>query len=378
MRLCDGTTSVRARFNHRGCRYRVAFGRDVDGWTEARARQEMQDIRVLLRAGMPIEEVQGRWRPGLPGTTHAFVESDVTFHVYASEWFKRRCSGELGERPPAEATREHYLWALSHLLPFFARMPVARISKRDCERFRGTLFADSETLRVLIAEGAKPTYENGQPRRPLSLRSIRSVMVLLAQILEDAVEDELRPDNPARAKRLRVRVPKPTRTFLEIDQLVSLLDAARELERTPRLNKRAKITQQQAEQIRTRLARGETQRALCREYGLSTAAMSLLAQGKTYRGQSSRKGWRALCAVLGYAGPRISEALDLCERDVRLHDPNSSRLWIADSKTETGIRHVEITPALRAELLDYRAEKARRGYTTTPDTPFFCTEKGTS
>jgi hypothetical protein len=201
-------------------------------------------------------------------------------------------------------------------------------------------------------------------------------MAVLAQILEDAVEDELRPDNPARAKRLRVRVPKPKRTFLEIDQLVALLDAAQELERTPILNKRAKLTQQQAEEIRARLSQGETQYALRREYGLSSAAMSTLAQRKTYKGESGRVGWRALCAILGYAGPRISEALDLYERDVRLHDPNGSRLWIPDSKTETGIRHVEITPALRDELLAYRAEKLQHGYPVTLDTPLFCTATG--
>ncbi|MGO9763375.1 MAG: tyrosine-type recombinase/integrase [Solirubrobacteraceae bacterium] len=198
-------------------------------------------------------------------------------------------------------------------------------------------------------------------------------MVLLGQILEDAVDDELRTDNPARSKRLRIRVPKPTRTF---DQLVALLDAARELERTPTLNKRAKLTQEQADEIRARLASGETQLALRREYPLSRGAMSLLAQGKTYRGESGRVGWRALVAVLGYAGPRISETLDLLERDVRLHDPDGSRLWIPDSKTETGIRHVEITPALRDELLAYRAEKLRRGYPTTPETPLFCTREG--
>jgi integrase len=373
--LGDGTTSIRGRLRHNGGRYRVVFGRDIEGWTEARGRLEMENIRVLLRAGLSIEEVLKRYEPA-HSVDVAPTATDVTFHEYASEWFRRRCSGELGERPPAQATREHYLWSLSHLLPFFARKPVATISKRDCERFRGKLFADSEALRVLIDAGGKPTYANGQPRKPLSLRSIRSVMALLAQILEDAVEDELRTDNPARSKRLRVRVPKPKRTFLEIDQLVALLDAARELEGTPRLNKRAKLTQQQAEQIRARLASGETQYALRGEYGLSSAAMSLLAQGKTYRGESRRTGWRALCAVLGYAGPRISEALDLTEGGVRLHDPNGSRLWIPDSKTETGIRHVEITPALRDELLAYRAEKIRCGYPTTPDTPLFCTAKG--
>jgi Phage integrase family len=105
--------------------------------------------------------------------------------------------------------------------------------------------------------------------------------------------------------------------------------------------------------------------------------MSMLANGKTYRGDNGRVGWRALCTMLGYSGPRISEALDLQERDVRLHDPVSSRLWIADSKTETGIRHVEVTPRLRDILIAHRAEKIRRGYPTDPDTPFFCTRKGT-
>ncbi len=80
--------------------------------------------------------------------------------------------------------------------------------------------------------------------------------------------------------------------------------------------------------------------------------------------------------MLAYAGPRTSEALDLRERDVRLHDPAGSRLWIADSKTETGVRHVEITPALRDELLAHRAEKLRRGCPTGPDEFLLCTRAG--
>jgi Phage integrase family len=47
-----------------------------------------------------------------------------------------------------------------------------------------------------------------------------------------------------------------------------------------------------------------------------------------------------------------------------------------DSKTPTGIRHVEITPSLRDELLAYRADKVQHGYPTGPDTPFFCTRSG--
>jgi hypothetical protein len=80
--------------------------------------------------------------------------------------------------------------------------------------------------------------------------------------------------------------------------------------------------------------------------------------------------------MLGYAGPRIAETLDILERDVRLHDPDGARLWIADSKTPTGVRHVEITPNLRDELLAYRADKVRHGYPTDPDASFFCTRSG--
>src|ERR1700733_3511768 len=112
------------------------------------------------------------------------------------------------------------------------------------------------------------------------------VMTLLAEILDDAVADKLREDNPARSKRLRVRVPKPDRTFLEIDQLVALLDAAGEREAAPMSQKRAKLTALQVAEIRSRLKTGETQHALRLEFGLSAGSMSMLANGKTYRGAS--------------------------------------------------------------------------------------------
>jgi integrase len=101
--------------------------------------------------------------------------------------------------------------------------------------------------------------------------------------------------------------------------------------------------------------------------------MSMLAQGKTYAATNDRIGWRALCAMLGYAGPRITETLNLRKRDVRLHDPEGARLWISDSKTTIGVRHVEITPSLRDELLSYRADKLKRGCPAGPEVPLFCT-----
>jgi hypothetical protein len=46
-----------------------------------------------------------------------------------------------------------------------------------------------------------------------------------AAVLDDAIEDELIDRNPARGKRMRIRVPKPDRTFLEMDELACLFDA---------------------------------------------------------------------------------------------------------------------------------------------------------
>jgi integrase len=375
--LKDRSVSIRARFRHEGVRYRIVFGRDVEGWTKERGAQELRNVYAMLSAGVPIEQVLARYESA-PTPTISDYAPGMMFDVYASRWLERMRIGEIGEAPLAENTHKDYLWRLRcHILPFLGRMQVARITDADCARFRAKLFADRDYLLTLIQAGGSRTDKSGRRRKPLSLRSIQMQMTLLAQILDDAVADKLRSDNPARSKRLHVRVPKPDRTFLEIDQLVALLDAVGELEAAPRSQKRAKLTASQVEEIRARLARGETQYALRLEFGLSAGSMSMLANGKTYRGDNGRVGWRALCAMLGYAGLRISEALDLEERGVRLHDPAASRLWVADSKTETGIRHVEVTPKLRDFLLAHRAEKIRRGYPVDPDAPFFCTRKGT-
>ena len=375
-KLTDGTSSIRARFRHQGERYAVVFGRDVDGWTEARGRREAHMVVAQLSAGIPIEQILARYEPE-PIQSEDEYAPGITMHEYASDWLERRRVGEIGEGPLAETIYQDYLWRLKkYVLPSFGRMPVARISNVDCRRFRGKLFADSDALKKIAAGGGRAEDENGRQRRPLSSRSIQMMMRLLGQILAQAVKDKVREDNPARDPELKIRVPKPTRTFLEIDQLVVLLDAAHHLQTAPRLSKRAKLTRHQAAEVRARLARGETQYALRLEYGLSAGSMSMLAQGRTYSARNDRIGWRAVCAMLGYAGPRIAETLDILERDVRLHDPNGARLWISDSKTPTGVRHVEITPSLRDELLAYRADKVRHGYPVGPDAPFFCTRRG--
>jgi integrase len=68
------------------------------------------------------------------------------------------------------------------------------------------------------------------------------------------------------------------------------------------------------------------------------------------RGRPSR---RALLATLTFAGLRISEALALRWEHI---DLASERLHVAASKTEAGVRTVDLLPALRDKLASHRAQ----------------------
>jgi DNA-binding NarL/FixJ family response regulator len=69
---------------------------------------------------------------------------------------------------------------------------------------------------------------------PLSLHSVRMLIDTLTAILDEAIEDRHIPVNPARNRRMRIKVPGPRRTFLEMDELAALLHAAAEQDRLPR------------------------------------------------------------------------------------------------------------------------------------------------
>ena len=72
-------------------------------------------------------------------------------------------------------------------------------------------------LRAALAAGADLRDPRGRRVRPLGPAPIRKLIDTLATVLDEAVEDGLLDRDPARGKRMRVRVPKPRRTFLEMD-----------------------------------------------------------------------------------------------------------------------------------------------------------------
>jgi integrase len=137
----------------------------------------------------------------------------------------------------------------------------------------------------------------------LAAGSINKVLGLLAQILEVAVEYELIDRNTAKGRRRRLKAGRPAAVWLDsAEQIRALLDAAGELDREARCDR-----------------------------------------------QVPR---RAILSPLVFAGLRIGELAELRWRDV---DLASGKITVRTSKTDAGVRRINLLPILRDELASHKA-----------------------
>src|SRR5450759_665662 len=196
---------------------------------------------------------------------------------------------------------------------------------------------------------------------------MRMVIDGLVAILDDAVEDGYLDFNPARAKRMRIKVPKPKRTFLEIDELAALIDAATERDVSLGAGVAPIELGLTAAQVAQLHGQGKKPIQIAKQLGLgkSTVAYHLKSLGlKVGRGYVGR---RVIVEILGRGGPRVSELCDIKIGQVRLHDPHGARFHIPDAKTETGIREVQMSPDLVETVIDHLDRLQRMGVPTGPE-----------
>lgn len=143
--------------------------------------------------------------------------------------------------------------------------------------------------------------------RPLSNRSINATLATLAQVLELAVEYGHLEANSARGRRRRLPTSRGSGIYLEPEQVRALLAGARALDDEDPRRRR-------------------------------------------YR--------EALLAVLAFAGLRIGELLALQWRDV---DLAQSRIHVRRSKTDAGVRTVDVQPELQELLAELKARTRSTG-----------------
>ncbi len=108
-----------------------------DGWTEARAEEELR--RILAE----VEE--GKWRAYARAPE---PEAEPTFHEFASKWY------EATKDEWRESTRLDYKWQLQvHLLPFFTDHLLSQITIAEVDRYRQSKAAESRSLAAAVAVG---------------------------------------------------------------------------------------------------------------------------------------------------------------------------------------------------------------------------------
>jgi integrase len=193
------------------------------------------------------------------------------------------------------------------------------ITAEEVDRYRTAKVREAEALPARReAEQQKPPADREPLPRPLSHGSINKTIRLLATVLEQAVEYGYIDRNPAAGRKRLLKESKPSRSYLELEHVGALLDAANELD---------------GEAIERTRGRDKGRR-------------------------------RPLLATLTLAGLRISEALELRWDVINLP---ARRLRVTDAKTDAGIRDVDLTPDLAEILAAYRG---RARFTADTDYAF--------
>jgi len=375
--LGDGTRVFKLRFRVLGRREMEVLHERRDckcgcggGWNERTAQIELENILAKVKVGV--------WRKRKPPPSVSAARVP-TFHEYASKWLEDKKVGLLGDRPIGPHTEADYRSRLvNHLLPFLGQHRINEISTDDCLEFKAHKLKEATELRRSIDAGAELRDRNGRRIRPLGPATIRKLTACLTSILDEAVSDGHLQRNPARTRRMRIKVPKPPRTFLEMDELVALTDAA--AEQDARIA-RAKLPVtpepgSTAAKVAERWVAGMRAMHIASDLGITRATVTYHLRRMRYEDPGFYEGRRAIVATLGGSGVRVSELCDIRIRDLRLHAASGAHFQIPDAKTEAGIREVQVSPDLLEEIVAHVDALRRVGLPIDGAAYLFCNRRG--
>ena len=346
--LLNGVVSYSVRFRGHGYpTQRIPLGRSDEGMNRPRAEHEARLIASQI--------VAGTWSPPLKAD---YVESDVpTVAQLADEHYQRKV--RKGLRPNSLADMKRKLEI--HLLPHFGHMTVSELTSRDVEAYLDKKLAENRRVEAALAIGEPLVDGRGRAMQPLLPQTINSHLHLLSELLARAVREGLLVRNPAEGEDLRLEVRREKKYGLELDEAMSLVDAAGKLDQRP-----APTDELRGRIVATR-ATGKAWKAIAAELDIAEST-AIYHANRTVARRMPR--YRPVIATLTLAGLRVSE---LCALNCEHVDLARRELRVLDAKTPAGVRRVDIHDDLQDELSAY---KAARGASWEPGEPAFVNARG--
>src|SRR3954469_4237165 len=331
----EGVVSYSVRFRGRGYpRQTIRLGRSDAGMTRAGAEHEARLIAAQILAGT--------WAPPLKAD---YVERDVpTIAELADEHYQRKI--RKGLRPSSLADMRRKLEI--HLLPHFGHIPVTELTSRDVEAYLDRKLAENRRVAAALAIGEPLIDSRGRAMQPLQPQTINTHLHLLTEILARAVREGLLARNPAEGEDLRLEVRREKKYGLELDEAMSLVDAAGTLDQRPASNDKLR------RRIVSMRATGKAWKAIAADLDIAESTAIYHAKRAADRPMPR---FRPVVATLTLGGLRVGE---LCALNCEHVDLVRRELRVLDAKTPAGVRRVDIHDDLQEELAAYKAARGAR------------------
>ncbi len=338
----DGTTYYWTRVMVDGERTTVALGDERDGDTRLAVDEKVRDLEEDIRLG--------RWEPDLPEPAGVLaVEREPGFADLGERFLTFKQSQQL-----RETTLNNLRWAIrGHLAPFFKNKRPSKIRQAHVIAFSDHEIAQRARIAALRERGRYLLGPNDGAMRELSDRSINNILAVLTELLGWAAQRGWGDPNVNPASGWRLKVKPRLKAALESDELVELIRAAG----MPRPRQRQAPAMAARADLIVRLRDDDRLRwkAVAELAGVAVPTAiyhyKQRTDGSRFSGDEARAAAdRAFVAALGYTGARVTE---LCDADVGDVDLTHAKLRIGDSKTEAGVREVDLSPYLVEVVSEY-------------------------
>ncbi len=288
------------RFSAYGEREYETLGYESEGWDYETAEEKLEEVLAEVRLGI--------WVPKKKRNRGATSSGELAAEVDDAEppRFGPFSSGLVEDRvgQVSDATTAHDRWGLMHLLPFFANYYLFEIDIAVVDSYRVFKVRESESRQRAIDRGRPKRNERGQILKPLSPRTINKTIDALQFFLGVALERKLVDENAAAGSKRRLTEPPKRPVHLDsASHIEAVLEVAAEMDRELKYH--------------------------CSER-------------------------EAIAALLVFAGARAHEVCYLERRDI---DLANARIHIGRSKTQAGLREIEMVPILRDILAAYLAAR---------------------